>query len=112
MDRSHPDPQQSKEAEATHAQVGGQRKERTEEEEEEIKACFPITHRKEVEDRIHRATAVVSGDGETGGGQGGWMKGGGGRGGGGGLDDKRKIQTGQSFLFANRAGDKDSLLGR
>lgn len=26
----------------------------------------------------------------------------------GGLDDKRKIQTGQSFLFANRAPDKDS----
>lgn len=25
-----------------------------------------------------------------------------------GLDDKRKIQTGQSFLFANRAPDKDS----
>lgn len=24
------------------------------------------------------------------------------------LDDKRKIQTGQSFLFANRAPDKDS----
>lgn len=38
---------------------------------------------------------------------------GGGRGDGGmgdegGLDDKRKIQTGQSFLFANRAPDKDS----
>lgn len=26
----------------------------------------------------------------------------------GGLNDKRKIQTGQSFLFANRAPDKDS----
>lgn len=26
----------------------------------------------------------------------------------GGFDDKRKIQTGQSFLFANRAPDKDS----
>lgn len=25
-----------------------------------------------------------------------------------GLDDKRKIQTGQSFLFTNRAPDKDS----
>lgn len=28
--------------------------------------------------------------------------------GGGGLDDKGKIQTGQSFPFANRAPDKDS----
>lgn len=58
-------------------------------------------------------SGVVSGDGETNGGEGGWMEGGreegeveeGGRGG---LDDKRKIQTGQSFLFANRAPDKDS----
>lgn len=59
----------------------------------------------------------TSGDGETIGREGGWMEGGrkgrwrgggGGRGRGGGLDDKRKIQTGQSFLFANRAPDKDS----
>lgn len=56
---------------------------------------------------------VVRGDGETRGGEGGWMEG---RGREGrkrrwrrrGLDDKRKIQTGQSFLFANRAPDKDS----
>lgn len=62
---------------------------------------------------------AVSGDGETRGGEGGWMEGG--REGGerekgeveeGGLDDKRKIQTGQSFLFANRAPDKDSACSR
>lgn len=35
----------------------------------------------------------------------GWREG---RGEGGVDDDKRKIQTGQSFLFANRAPDKDS----
>lgn len=39
------------------------------------------------------------------GGEGGWMERGRRRGR---LDDKRKIQTGQSFLFANRAPDKDS----
>lgn len=52
---------------------------------------------------------VVGVDGETRG-EGGWMEGMGGRkvSGGGGLNDKRKIQTGQSFLFANRAPDKDS----
>lgn len=52
---------------------------------EERKACFlhsTNSHRskkkgeKEVEDRTQRAGGVVSGDGETGGGQGGWMKGG------------------------------------
>lgn len=57
-------------------------------------------------------SGVVSGDGETREGEGGWMeegvRGGMGWRGEGGLDDKRKIQTGQSFLFANRAPDKDS----
>lgn len=63
----------------------------------------------EAEGRDVMEEVVVSGDGETRGGEGGWMEGGREDGGGKGeLHDKRKIQTGQSFLFANRAPDKDS----